>query len=99
MLALEATFVTENATGLEATYELRLGEERFSADIRSGTITIVRGTARAPDVIIETDAETLRTVAFGDRKSSAARVDIRGDEALARKFFRLFARPSSTRKT
>lgn len=99
MLALEATFMPESAADLDANYEVRLGEERFTVDIREGKIDIVRGTARAPDVIIETDAETLRAVAFGDRKLSAARVDLRGDEALGRRFFRLFARTSPARKT
>jgi DNA-binding HxlR family transcriptional regulator len=92
MLALETTFVPANAADLDASYELRLGEERFSVDVRDGTIAIARGTARSADVVIETESETLRAVVFGDRKLSAASVDIRGDTRLGREFFRLFAR-------
>lgn len=94
MLALEATFVPQNAAGLRGSYELRLGEERFSVDVAGETISIARGSLRAPDVVIETDADTLRGLVFGDRKPAEAPIAIRGDARLARKFFRLFARPS-----
>jgi DNA-binding HxlR family transcriptional regulator len=93
MLALEATFVPENAAELRATYELRLGEESFSVDVDAGTLAIVRGHARNADVVIETDLETLRAVAFGDRKLAGAPIELRGNSPLARRFFRLFARP------
>lgn len=93
MLALEATFTPESAGELRASYELRLGEERFAIDIGEGAIAIARGTARKPDAIIETDAATLRAVAFGDRKLAGAKVEIRGDARLGRAFFRAFTRP------
>jgi DNA-binding HxlR family transcriptional regulator len=93
MLALEATFMPDSAGDIRATYELRLGEERFGVEVDSGTITIARGGPRAPDAVIETDVETLRALVFGDRKLSGAPVDVRGDGPLGRKFFRLFARP------
>ena len=93
MVALEATFVPENAAELRASYELRLGEERFSVDVDHGTIAIARGSPRRPDAVIDTDPATLRALVFGDRKLAGAPVEIRGDARLARKFFRLFARP------
>lgn len=93
MAALEATFVPRNAEGLSALYELRLGEERFSVELRSGSIAITRGSPRAPDVVIATDSGTLRAVVFGDRKLSDAPVEVQGDARVARTFFRLFARP------
>ena len=93
MVALEATFVPENAGDLRASYELRLGEERFSVDVGGGTIAIMRASQRSPDVVIDTDSATLRALAFGDRKLAGAPVEIRGDARLARAFFRLFARP------
>ena len=93
MVALETTFVPENAADLRATYELRLGEERFSAGVGDGTITIARGSPRSPDAVIETDPGTLRALVFGDRKLAGAPVEIRGDARLARTFFRLFVRP------
>jgi DNA-binding HxlR family transcriptional regulator len=92
MLALEATFLP-SAADLRASYELRLGEQRFSVAIDAGEIVVVRGSPRKPDAVIETDAETLRALVFGDQKLAGAPVDLRGDTRLARLFFRLFARP------
>jgi hypothetical protein len=43
--------------------------------------------------VIETDPETLRAVAFGDRKLTGAPVELSGDARLARAFFRMFLRP------
>lgn len=94
MVALEATFLRDAAAELSASYELRLGEERFSVDVASGSIAIARGSARRPDAIIETDPDTLRAVIFGDRKLAGAPVELRGDGRRARAFFRLFARPA-----
>jgi DNA-binding HxlR family transcriptional regulator len=93
MIALESTFLPPQAGDLDATYELRLGEERFTADVRGGALAISRGPPRNADVVIETDAATLRGVAFGDRKLAGAPVEIRGDVRLGRAFFKLFARP------
>jgi DNA-binding HxlR family transcriptional regulator len=94
MVALEVTFVPANAGELCASYELRLGEERFSVDVDRGAIVIGRGSPRRPDAVIETDPATLRAVVFGDRKLAGAPVEIRGDARLGRAFFRLFARPA-----
>ena len=94
MIALESTFVSERAAGLRATYELRLGEERFAVEVGDGTVAISRGTLRQPDAVVETDPATLRALVFGDRKLAGAPVGIRGDVPLARTLFRLFARPS-----
>lgn len=93
MVALEATFVPGKAGELRATYELGLGEERFSVDVERGTIAIARGRPPRPDASITTDPATLRALVFGDRKLAGAPVDIQGDARLARAFFRLFARP------
>jgi DNA-binding HxlR family transcriptional regulator len=93
MLALEATFVPENAAGLRATYELRLGEGRFSVHVAGEAISVASGSPRAADVIIETDADTLRALVFGDLELAETPITMRGDARVARKFFRLFARP------
>src|SRR5688572_13764601 len=92
MIALEATFVPSNAASLRANYELRLGDERFRVAVDRGSIAILRGTTPKPDAVIATDPTTLRELCFGDRKLSDAVVEIRGDNRIARKFFRLFAR-------
>ncbi|MEY2930581.1 MAG: hypothetical protein RL033_1330 [Pseudomonadota bacterium] len=92
LLALESTFVPQSA-GLSASYELRLGEQRFAIDIAGESITIQRGSPRNPDAIIATDPATLRALVFGDQKLAGAAVELRGDTRLARAFFRSFARP------
>ena len=93
LLALEATFLPEKAVELRATYELRLGEERFAVSVAEGSITITRGSPRSPDVVIETDVATLRSLVFGDLQPSRAPVQLHGDARMARGFFRLFTRP------
>lgn len=93
MVALEATFVPDHAGELSASYELRLGDERFAVDVDRKTIAIARARPSRPDVVIETDPQTLRTAVFGDRKLATLPIEIRGDSRLGRAFFRLFARP------
>jgi DNA-binding HxlR family transcriptional regulator len=93
MLALEATFVPERAAGLSASYELWLGEERLSVHVDRKTVAIARARPNRPDAVIETDSETLRAVAFGDRKLAGAPIEMGGDVRVARAFFRLFERP------
>jgi DNA-binding HxlR family transcriptional regulator len=93
MLALEATFVAERAGDLEARWELRLGDERFTAEVRRGALTIARGGARDADAVLTLDGATLRAVVFGDRKLAGAPVEIGGDSRVGRRFFTLFARP------
>jgi DNA-binding HxlR family transcriptional regulator len=93
MVALEATFAPGEAHDLRATYELRLGDQRFSVEIDRGHIAVARGAPRQPDAVIETDPGSLRAVVFGDPTLPNARVEIRGDKRLGRRFFRLFARP------
>jgi DNA-binding HxlR family transcriptional regulator len=93
MVALEATFVPDNARNLCASYELRLGEERFSVSVESKMISIVRGSLRRADAVIETDPVTLRALLFGNRKLAGAAVTLTGDTRVAARFFRLFACP------
>ena len=93
LLALESTFVPEEAEGLRATYELRLGEERFAVEVVDRVISITRGSPRKADAAIATDPATLRGLAFGDLKLGSAVVELSGDTRLAKAFFRLFARP------
>jgi DNA-binding HxlR family transcriptional regulator len=93
MLALESTFLPEQAAELQSTYELRLGDERFAVTIDEGAIAITRGSPRKADAVIETDSETLRALVFGGMKLAGAPVELAGDIRLAKAFFRLFSRP------
>ena len=95
LVALEATFDASAAGDLRASYELRLDEQCFSVGVEQGRMGVVRGAPRDAECVIETDPATLRAVVFGDRRLSAAPIELRGDQRLGRAFFRLFRRPSA----
>jgi DNA-binding HxlR family transcriptional regulator len=102
MIALKTTFDPSAADGLRATYELRLGEERFRIDIVDGQVDIGRGSADRPDAIIETDRATLRSLTFGGRRLDealeAGEVVVEGDRQAVERFLRLFPRPEPVSK-
>jgi DNA-binding HxlR family transcriptional regulator len=91
MVALESTFVPG---GFSATYDLRLGEDRFAVEVEPEAIFIARGTPARPDAIIETTPAALRSLVFA---RVPAPVKIRGDQKLARRMFKLFQRPRARR--
>ncbi len=93
MVALQSTFVGAAARELSATLELRVGEESFTADVRDGTLAILRGAPPRPHAVVTAGPKALREVAFGDRDLAAADIELQGDPKIARKFLASFARP------
>ena len=93
MAALETTFRTERAPDADATVELRLDDDRFTAELRAGRLAITRGTPRQADAVVECEAAVLRAVVFGDRKLVGVPVKLGGDAEVARRFLQMFARP------
>lgn len=97
VLALRSLFDAGAAAGLEADYELRLGEERFRVEVRDGELELARGAAREPALTISTDAGTLAALIAGQLplevaiESGAARVG--GTKREIRRFFALFPMP------
>ncbi|MET0304951.1 MAG: winged helix-turn-helix transcriptional regulator [Solirubrobacterales bacterium] len=97
VLALRSLFDPDAAAGLKASYELRLGEERFRVDIAGGELALERGEAESPAVAIETDAPTLAALLTGQLPledalgSGAARIE--GSKKEARRFLSLFPMP------
>jgi DNA-binding HxlR family transcriptional regulator len=85
-LELKSMFDSEPAKGLRATYELRLGEDRFSVGVSDGDIGIARGGADRPDATIEADPATLHAVLTGTRPLSD--LTIEGDRVLAERLIR-----------
>jgi DNA-binding HxlR family transcriptional regulator len=65
VLALKSTFQPAKAEGLDATYELRLGETPFELTVRGGEFRAARGEADDPDATIESDTGTVAGVVFG----------------------------------
>lgn len=98
ILAMRTMFDAELAEGVEATYQLQLGDEPFRVRVAGGELSAERGTADAPDVTIAVDAAAdLGAVLFGDRpladavKSGDVRID--GDRGAVERLTGLFPLP------
>jgi DNA-binding HxlR family transcriptional regulator len=98
VIALKSLFDAAAADGLSASYELRLGEQRFALDVADGRLAVQRGGAPAADAVIETDPGTLATVLWHGRALDEARragdVAIEGDRRAVTRLLRLFPLPS-----
>jgi DNA-binding HxlR family transcriptional regulator len=94
ILALRGLFDPGAAQGLRASYELRLGDDRFRVEVADGAIEAVRGDADQPDATIDADPDMLNAVLWGGRSlvdaKRSGRMTIEGDEAAVRRFVRLF---------
>ena len=97
MLALKGRLNPDAADGLHASYELRLGEDRFSVAVSDDTVEIARGRADQPDATIDTDPATLFAVLWNGRSlpdaQRAGDISIEGDTAAVERLARLFAQP------
>jgi DNA-binding HxlR family transcriptional regulator len=99
VIALKSLFDAAAADGLSASYELRLGEQRFALDVADGRLAVQRGGAPAADAVIETDPGTLATILWHGRALDEARragdVAIEGDRRAVTRLLRLFPLPST----
>jgi len=97
ILSFRTMFDPEHAEGIEASYELRMGENRFRAEVSGGSFQVERGSAERPDVIIESDSDTLAELVYDDRSLSEAlrsgELKVEGDETAAERFLTLFPLP------
>ena len=98
VIALKSLFAPRGADGRAASYELRLGEQRFRLDVADGRIEVERGAAPAPDATIATDPGTLAAVLWHGRELDEARragdVAIEGDRRAVSRFLALFPLPT-----
>jgi DNA-binding HxlR family transcriptional regulator len=98
VIALKSLFAPAAADGIAATYELRLGEQRFRLDVADGRLEIARGSAPAPDATVETDPGTLASVLWHGRRLDEARragdLAIEGDRAAVTRLLALFPLPA-----
>ena len=89
VMALRTTFRSEAAKGVNATYELQLGPIALHAVVKNGRVTVAKGAAKKPDVIIEA-GPAVRALMAGEISPAEAIktkvVNVRGD----RKLFTLF---------
>jgi DNA-binding HxlR family transcriptional regulator len=97
ILSFRTMFDAQRAEGLEASYELHLGEESFRAEVAEGRFEIERGVADRPDAIVETDTGTLAALVYEGRHLSEALrsgdIRIEGDRQVVGRFVSLFPLP------
>jgi DNA-binding HxlR family transcriptional regulator len=97
ILSFRTMFDPRQAEGLEASYELRLGEESFRGEVEEGRFEIERGVADRPDAIVETDTGTVVSLVYEGRNLDEALrsgdVRIEGDIRMVERFLSLFPLP------
>jgi DNA-binding HxlR family transcriptional regulator len=97
VLALRARFDPGAAHGLRASYELRIGEDRFRIEVADDHIEAARGSAHRADATIDTDPDTLNAVLWKGRPLAGAqrsgRMTIEGDKTAVERFVALFPTP------
>jgi DNA-binding HxlR family transcriptional regulator len=97
-LALRARFDPQAAEGLRATYELRLGDDRFRVAVSEHELEVARGGADRPDATIDTDPATFAAVLWDGRTLTdakrAADMRIEGDQAAVERLVELFRVPA-----
>src|SRR3954451_9972268 len=72
VLALKSTFDPGRADGLEATYELRLGEVPFTITVKEGSFEAEHGETGDADATIRSDPNTIAGVVFGENRLGKA---------------------------
>jgi DNA-binding HxlR family transcriptional regulator/putative sterol carrier protein len=97
VLALRSLFDADAAGDLEASYELRLGEDRFGVVISAGELDLSREAGGRSDGAIETDPGTLAAVLTGqlplEDAIASGVVAIEGSRRAIARFLRLFPMP------
>jgi len=92
MLALKTVFDARAAR--DAVYAIRVQGEPFVVVVSRGTFNVSTGTTDDADVAIDTDAATLRRVAFGRETIATAQAEgraiVTGNKPLAARFGRMF---------
>jgi DNA-binding HxlR family transcriptional regulator/putative sterol carrier protein len=92
VLALKTAFDPAKADGLDATYELRLGEVPFKIAVKGGQLEAEHGEADAPDATIRSEPGAIASVVFGERPLGkaveAGEIEIDGNRTAARALFR-----------
>ena len=97
ILSLRTLFDPELAGDASVRLDLRLGDQRFRAEVSDGRLEIEPGEARDPDAVVDTDAGTLLALAHGRRELKAAlrvkELEIEGDRGAVERFLGLFTLP------
>jgi alkyl sulfatase BDS1-like metallo-beta-lactamase superfamily hydrolase len=85
------------AAGLDATYELRFGDNVYAIRVSDGIMRASGGAAAEPDVVIEADPDTLTELLWRGRPLNEAQdagdVKVVGKRLTVLRFLKLFAAP------
>ena len=96
MVALKTVF--DPAAAVDAVYGLRVDGQWFRVAVAGRSIDITSARPARPTVTFDTDAATLRAVAFGREPVTAAehagRLTLHGDQDAAERFPRMFPVPA-----
>jgi DNA-binding HxlR family transcriptional regulator len=99
MIALRTVFDAGAAGELDATFELRLGDQVFRARVAGGELDLERGEAPDADATISADPMTLGRVLWQrvglTEAERAGAMTVKGDRRAARRFLKLFPLPES----
>jgi DNA-binding HxlR family transcriptional regulator len=95
VVAFRAAFEPENARDLHETYEFRVGETIFYAQIEDGLLKTGLGTARQPVFIYIADSNTFDAIVSGSLDESEARkngtLEVIGDKDAYQRFLSIFS--------
>jgi DNA-binding HxlR family transcriptional regulator len=94
VLALKSTFKPAKAQGVDATYELRLGELPFKIEVKGGRFDATRGDAADPIAVIRSDPNCIARIVFRKNRLATALdagdVEISGSRKAVNALFRAF---------
>jgi DNA-binding HxlR family transcriptional regulator len=92
VLALKTAFQPDKAEGVEARYELWLGEIPFKIAVKGGRFEAARGETETPDATIRSDPGAIAGVVFGGRRLGkavdAGEVEVDGSRRAVNALFR-----------
>ncbi len=98
MIALRTLFDGRDGGEVSGTYELRLGDQVFRADVAGGRLDVARGPAADPDAVIAAEPGPLAAVLWHEHDlreaEQAGTIAISGSRRAATCFLRLFPKPS-----
>lgn len=102
VLSFRTMFSAEAAAGLDATYELRFGEQRYHARVARNRFEIARGAAAVADVVVDTDPDTLAAAVYGGSERPGTKgkrnLKVEGSKAAYKRFLGLFPLPDKAKK-
>lgn len=97
LMSFRTMFQPEAADGLTASYELRLGDDRFTVEIANGRIGVSRDSAAHPDAVFTSTPPVIAGIVYTgdpmDQAIAAGELTIHGDRNAADRFIGLFALP------